>query len=76
MQWKIENDIDFEEDRPYNNIATMLAILEKFEEALDWLEKAFQLDKISVGISYNIHFRSLHDHPRYQAILKAMGLSD
>jgi len=76
MQWKIENDIDFEEDIPYNNIANMLAILEKFEEALDWLEKAFQLDKISVGTSYNIHFRSLHDHPRYQAILKGMGLSD
>jgi TolB-like protein len=76
LKWKVENDIDTAQDGLYYGIANVLAMLGKIEEALTWLEKAHQLDKISVGISYNIHFRSLHDHPRYQAILKEMGLSD
>jgi hypothetical protein len=75
LQWKVENDINREE-RPYVSIANNLAFLGQFEEALYWLEEGFQLDKVGAEISYNIHFRSLHENPRYQAILKGMGLSD
>jgi len=75
LQWKIENDIDTAEERLYYFIANDLAILGKFEEALYWLEKAFKLHEIRLEMSYNIHFRSLHENPRYQAILKEMGLA-
>jgi len=49
-------------------------MLGKDEEALYWLEKAFQSKK-STDMSWNLHFRILHEHPRYKAILKEMGLS-
>ncbi len=75
LQWKVENDINSEE-RPYSDIANNLALLGKYDEAIRWLEEGFQLDKIGVGISYYIHFRSLLENPRYQAILKGMGLGD
>ena len=73
--YKKSNDINSEE-RPYSDIANNLALLGKYDEAIRWLEEGFQLDKIGVGISYYIHFRSLLENPRYQAILKGMGLGD
>jgi len=74
LQWKVENDIDTGEERLYYSIANDLAMLGKIEEAMYWLEKAFHSNRLNLRMLYSIHFRSLHDHPRYLAILKGMGL--
>jgi TolB-like protein len=77
--WKIEKDIEMVEmgNREEFWIANDLAMIGMYEEALYWLEKAFQLHNIGlIHIGYFIHFKSLHDNPRYQAILEGMGLAD
>jgi hypothetical protein len=43
------------------------------EKALYWLEKAYTAGGTG-EMSFFIHFRNLHNNPRYIAILKGMGL--
>ena len=79
LLWKIENDVAMEEEEnlSYYDIAFDFALLGKDEDALYWLEKAFQIHQYDLNLmSFNIQFRPLHDHPRYQAILEGMGLED
>ena len=76
LLWKLENDIsELENDPGAYPIARYYALLGMYEEALYWLEKAYHLGQTTV-MSYDCHFRDLHDNPRYQAILKGMGLGD
>jgi len=74
LEWIVEQDIALSKDKQSYRIANSLAMLGKDEEALYWLEKALQ-SSISPEMSWNLHFRILHEHPRYKAILKEMGLS-
>ncbi|MDX5585725.1 MAG: hypothetical protein QNK20_12585 [Aureibaculum sp.] len=78
LEWTIEIDIVRAEEHPKfaYDIANDLAMLGRYEEALPWLEKAFQLHALSPWISFNFNYRSLHDNPRFKAILQGMGLED
>jgi TolB-like protein/lipoprotein NlpI len=58
----------------YFYLAGTYGMIGEDEKAMDWLERAFKVNKISPEISYNIHFKNLHDNPRYIAILEQMGL--
>jgi len=77
LNWKINIDIKEAEKgyRPYS-LASTYGLIGEDEKALEWLEKASMLDKISPHMSFNIHFRNLHNDPRYLAILKKMGLEE
>ena len=55
-------------------LASTYGLIGEDEKALEWLENAFMLNKISPEMSFNIHFKILHNNPRYLAILKKMGL--
>jgi hypothetical protein len=49
----------------------------KKEAALDWLEKAFKASLPDLPfINSNPDFDSLRSEPRFQAIIKKMGLSE
>jgi TolB-like protein/Tfp pilus assembly protein PilF len=56
------------------NKTTLLTMLGRYDEALTRLERGFQSHHISPWISFNIHYTNLQDNPRFQAILKGMGL--
>jgi len=56
----------------YYWLATLCGLIGEDENALYWLEKAH---KIPAEASYSIHFKNLHDNPRYIAILEKMGLA-
>jgi TolB-like protein/AraC-like DNA-binding protein len=76
IQWKVDIEINVVEEHPkYNNIARQLALLGKDEEALYWLEKSYQAHKIG-DINTDFWFKNLHDQPRFQAILKGMGVRE
>jgi tetratricopeptide (TPR) repeat protein len=81
MEWQAEIEIkqaEAEETGLYTfrNLANDLAMLGRDEEALYWLERAFQTHSNSSWTSFNIHFKKLHDNPRFQAILEGMGLGN
>ncbi len=79
LLWKVENDVTMaeEENLNYYEIAANFALLGKDEDALFWLEEAFQIHLYDLNLmSFNIDFRPLHDHPRYKAILEGVGLAD
>ena len=77
LEWTVELDIARAEEHPTYaySIARDLAMLGRYEEALNWLEKASQIHSMSPWISFDFRFRSLHDNPRFQAILREMGLA-
>jgi len=77
MEWRVEKEIAVAEEHTgyYSDIARDLAMLGRYEEALPWLEKAFQLHQ-NQYIGFNLHFKALHDQPRFQAILEGMGLGE
>ncbi len=77
LNWKINIDIK-EAEKGYRSysLASTYGLIGEDEKALEWLEKASMLDKISPHMSFNIHFRNLHNDPRYLAILKKMGLEE
>ena len=78
LEWMVELDITRAEENPYYGygLAIDLAMLGRNEEALSWLEKAFQVKAINTWISFTFDFRTLHDNPRFQAILRGMGLRE
>ena len=55
---------------------SILALLGRNDEALTYLESAFQSHRGSPWINFNINYIKLHDDPRFQAILRGMGLRD
>ena len=73
---KIEIDSMYAEgsSRAYH-IASAYGMIGEDEQAMDWLEKAFNSNKASPHLSFHIHFKKLHNNPRYIAILENMGLA-
>ncbi len=59
------------------HIAGWCLILNRKEEALTWLEKAFEERHSMIsGIYSSWPYKSLRSEPRFQAIIKKMGLSE
>lgn len=56
-------------------MAEKYALLGEEEKALDWLEKAFEQNKIG-PIKNNLYFKNIKTEPRFIAILAKMGLED
>jgi len=79
IDWKIEIDIARLEQGldldKYYNYANILAMVGKSEQALYWLEKAFEVRKYPT-LKWNTHFKNLHDNPRYIALLKKIDLAE
>jgi len=76
INWKITIDVKYAETgRQAFYIADTYGLIGEDEKAMEWLEKANNLYKISPEVTYSIHFKNLHDNPKYIAILKKMGLA-
>ena len=58
----------------YYLLADSYGMIGQNEEALYWLEKAFKAHQ-TTQMSWNLHFKDLHNNPRYIAILNGMGLN-
>ena len=57
-------------------IADWYGLIGEDEKALEWLEKYVETKKFPLpDLSFNIHFKNLHDNPRFIAILEKMGLA-
>ena len=75
INWKLIIDAtDAESGKRVYSIASTYGMIGEDEKAMDWLERASNLGKIFPVMSFNIHFKNLHNNPRYIAILKKMGL--
>ena len=74
IQWKLKIDEAHDENSPYA-IASTYGMIGEDEKALYWLEKAYTAHQTG-EIYFNIHFRDLHNNPRYIEILKNMGLEE
>ncbi len=50
--------------------------MKKYDRALDWLEKAYELHEPNIPyiIADRVGFGELYEHPRFRAILEKMGL--
>ena len=50
--------------------------IKKYDRALDWLEKAFELHEPNIPyiIANRTQFGELYEHPRFIAIIEKMGL--
>jgi tetratricopeptide (TPR) repeat protein len=46
------------------------------EKAMDMLEKAFDEGELGVGFTFKWAFRNLHSNPRYQRLIRQVGLAD
>jgi eukaryotic-like serine/threonine-protein kinase len=58
-------------------VAAVYAGLGNKDKAFEWLEKDFQNRQGSLGdIKWRIHFETLRDDPRYNDLLKRMGLPE
>jgi TolB-like protein/Tfp pilus assembly protein PilF len=76
LNWAIDFELKDSEPSPLS-LATWYAMLDQREEALKWLEKALE-EKIPniVRINNNPDYDNLRSEPRFQAIIKKMGLSE
>lgn len=76
LKWKIEIDLKEDGNTPnyYYLLADSYGMIGQNEEALYWLEKAFKAHQ-TTQMSWNLHFKDLHNNPRYIAILNGMGLN-
>jgi TolB-like protein/Tfp pilus assembly protein PilF len=73
--WLIESELLKSNPEPLT-LMTMYAIIDKKEEALDWIEKAFENSSPELPfINNNPDLDNLRSAPRFQAIIKKMGLS-
>jgi TolB-like protein len=76
ISWLIE--LELQNPKPSSmQLAGYYAMLDQKEKALDWLEKALE-DKYPgiVRINNNPDFDNLRSEPRFQAMIKKMGLSE
>jgi TolB-like protein len=74
--WLIESELKKSNPEPFI-LAIDNAITGKKEEALDWLEKAFENPPPGFANINNIRdLDNLRSEPRFQAIIKKMGLSE
>jgi TolB-like protein len=76
LEWKIKIDTKNagKEIGSYYLLADSYGIIGEDEEALDWLEKAYESHE-TTQMTWNRHFKNLHNNPRYIAILEGMGLN-
>jgi TolB-like protein/Tfp pilus assembly protein PilF len=76
LNWAIDFELKDSEPSPLS-LATWYAMLDQREEALKWLEKALE-EKIPniIRINNNPDYDNLRSEPRFQAIIKKMGLSE
>ena len=56
--------------------AVLYGYLGDEEKAMDWLEKGVNEKIFSPEFTFQYQFRNLHSIPRYQALLRQIGLSD
>ncbi len=76
FNWLIELVLKNANPNPMN-LAEWYAILDKKDESLDWLEKAYKEHRPNIPrINNNPRFDNLRTEPRFQAIIKKMGLSE
>jgi len=75
IEWKMRIDEADDKNNPIS-IASTYGMIGEDEKAMEWLERAYLSKKMGTQSSFNIHFKNLHDNPRYIAILKGMGLED
>lgn len=60
-----------------SNLASIYADLGDKEQALDWLERAYRMHSGGlVWVKVDPDFYSLHDQPRFQALLEKMGFPE
>jgi hypothetical protein len=60
----------------YRGVALVYAALGETDEAFEWLEKSFQKHEESLcSIGIDSKFDSIRDDPRFNEILKKVGLS-
>lgn len=58
-------------------LAWLYGMIGEDEKAIEWLEKYVETKKFPLpDLSFNIHFKNLHDNPRYIAIVEKMGLAE
>ena len=74
IQWKLKIDEAHDEISPAA-IASTYGMIGEDEKAFYWLEKAYTA-RHTAEMSFSIHFRNLHNHPRYIEILNGMGLDE
>ena len=72
----IELELKKENPHPYD-LARWYSIINKKKDALDWLEKAMENPPSGfAGINNLYDFNNLRSEPRFQTLIKKMGLSD
>jgi len=74
IEWKLKIDEANDESNP-QDIAETYGMIGADEKAMEWLEKALLLNKLHVRISYSIHYKNLHNNPRFLALLEKQGLT-
>jgi len=76
FNWFIESGVN-KSTNYFRSLAILYTILGKKEEELSWLEKALKENLTSLPeINNNSDFDNLRSEPRFQAIIKKMGLSE
>jgi TolB-like protein len=77
QKWLLDRELNNKLKPSPSNTALRYSILGEIEEALNWLEKAFENpDPGFPGINNNPDFDILRSDPRFKAIINKMGLSD
>jgi len=76
FNYLIESEIN-KSTNYFRSLASLYAKLDKKEEELSWLEKAFKENLTNLPeINNNPDFDNVRSEPRYQAIIKKMSLSE
>jgi len=76
LNWLIESELKNPKISPVS-LASWYAIINRKEEALEWLEKAMEERSPSIPrINNDPVFDNLRSEPGFKAIIKKMGLSD
>ena len=76
FNYLIESEIN-KSTNYFRTLASLYAKLDKKEEELSWLEKAFKENLTNLPeINNNPDFDNVRSEPRYQAIIKKMSLSE
>jgi tetratricopeptide (TPR) repeat protein len=76
LNWLIELELKHSEPN-FFSIAAGYAIMSKKDEALNWLEKAFEKRPPSIPrINNDQIFNDLRSEPRFKEMIKKMGLSE
>jgi len=76
LNWIIQSEL-MKPEPSVINLAWTYSVLQKNEEAIKWLEIAYEKPPADLPrINNYIIFNNLRTDPRFQAIIKKMGLSE